>query len=92
MTKTYHILPPVSGCQWRPCCSSSCSASTAGGSARRLAHASARFGFHIFDFHIFDLAPAASQTALEQVRAGVVVCDARWRVVGLPLPLLLIAL
>ncbi len=84
MTKTYNIRPPVSAYHWRPCCSSSCSASTAGDSARGLAHAMAFFGFHIFDFHIFDLAPAASQTALEQVRAGVVILDTRWRVVGLP--------
>ena len=92
MTKTYNILPPVSGYQWLPCCSSSRSASTAGGSARCLAHVIACFGFPVFGLPTFDLAPAASQTALEQVRVGMVVSEARWRVVSLPLPLLLIAL
>ena len=43
------------------------------------------YAIALFGFHIFDPVPAARQAVLEQMRAGVVVFDTRWRVVSLNL-------
>jgi PAS domain S-box-containing protein len=43
------------------------------------------YAIALFGFHIFDPIPAARLAVLEQMRAGMVVFDSRWRVVSLNL-------